>query len=113
MCWQKALPDNAIDDLVATYVRAYVEQVHHFVESDRDHEWALRLDTATGAVLTALQQAQLSTRIDLLDGLTVVEGLPSAVPPSAAPCASWGGASVAGSRRRTPGTWTRSRSPSG
>jgi uncharacterized protein (DUF2252 family) len=73
MCWQKALPDKAIDDLVATYVRAYVEQVHYFVESDRDHEWALRLDTATGAVLTALQQAQLSTRIDLLDGLTVVE----------------------------------------
>jgi uncharacterized protein (DUF2252 family) len=73
MCWQKALPDNAIDDLVGTYVRAYVEQVHHFVESDRDHEWALRLDTATGAVLTALQQAQLSTRVDLLEGLTVVE----------------------------------------
>ncbi len=73
MCWQKALPDQVIDDLVATYLRAYVDQVRRFVESDRDHEWALRLDTATGAVLTALQRAQLSTRVDLLEGLTVVE----------------------------------------
>jgi uncharacterized protein (DUF2252 family) len=73
MCWQKALPDQVIDDLVTTYLRAYVDQVHRFVESDRDHEWALRLDTATGAVLTALQQAQLSTRVDVLEGLTVVE----------------------------------------
>ena len=73
MCWQKALPDDVIDDLVATYLRAYVDQVHRFVESDRDHEWALRLDTASGAVLAALQQAQLSTRVDLLDRLTVVE----------------------------------------
>ena len=73
MCWQKALPDEVIDDLVATYLRAYVDQVHRFVESDRDHDWALRLDTASGAVLAALQQAQLSTRVDLLDRMTVVE----------------------------------------
>jgi uncharacterized protein (DUF2252 family) len=73
MCWQKALPDAAIDDLCSRYLRAYVEQVHDFVQSDRDHEWALRLDTAEGAVHKALQRAQLSTRIDLLDRMTVVE----------------------------------------
>jgi len=73
MCWQKALPDSAVDDLCGRYLRAYVEQVHHFVDSDRDHEWALRLDTATDGVRTALQEAQLSTRIGLLDRLTVVE----------------------------------------
>ena len=73
MCWQKALPDAAIDDLCSRYLRAYVDHVHHFVESDRDHEWALRLDTADGAVHKTLQQAQLSTRIELLDRLTVVE----------------------------------------
>jgi uncharacterized protein (DUF2252 family) len=73
MCWQKALPDAAIDDLCSRYLRAYVGHVHYFVESDRDHEWALRLDTAEGAVHKALQQAQLSTRIELLDRLTVVE----------------------------------------
>jgi uncharacterized protein (DUF2252 family) len=73
MCWQKALPDTAIDDLCGRFLRAYVDQVHYFVRSDRDHEWALRLDTATDAVHTALLQAQLSTRIDLLDRMTVVE----------------------------------------
>jgi uncharacterized protein (DUF2252 family) len=73
LCWQKALPDSVIDDLVGCYLRAYVDQVHRFVESDRDHEWALRLSTAEGAVLTALQEAQMSTRVDLLDGMTVVE----------------------------------------
>ena len=73
LCWQKALPDEAIDGLVSTYVRAYVDQVHEFAESDRDHEWALGLNTATGAVRTALQEAQLSTRVELLDRMTVVE----------------------------------------
>ncbi|MGH8941137.1 MAG: DUF2252 family protein, partial [Actinomycetes bacterium] len=73
MCWQKALPDAAIDELCGRFIRAYVEQVHYFVESDRDHEGSLRLDTASGAVRTALLEAQLSTRVDLLDRMTVVE----------------------------------------
>jgi uncharacterized protein (DUF2252 family) len=73
MCWQKALPDEVIDDLAGTYLRAYVDQVRWFVESDRDHEWGLRLDTAEGAVRAALLSAQLSTRVALLDERTVVE----------------------------------------
>jgi uncharacterized protein (DUF2252 family) len=71
--WTKALPDDRIRELIETYARAYVEQVHYFVHSDRDHEWALRLDTATGAVQDALLDAQVSTRVALLDRLTVVE----------------------------------------
>ena len=70
---QKALPDDVISDLCATYLRSYVDQVGQFVENDRDHEWALRLDTATGAVKEALLKAQLSTRVDLLDQSTVVQ----------------------------------------
>ena len=35
-------------DLVDRYLRAYIDQVRHFVESDRDHDWALRLETAAG-----------------------------------------------------------------
>jgi hypothetical protein len=50
--WTKALPDDRIRELIETYARAYVEQVHHFVDSDRDHEWALRLDTSTGRCRT-------------------------------------------------------------
>ena len=46
LCWQKALPDEAIDDLVATYVRAYVEWVGHYVDAEDDTEWALTLATA-------------------------------------------------------------------
>ena len=69
----KALPDEDVDSLVETYVRAYVDQVEHFVDSDRDHEWSLRLSTATGPVREALLRAQLSTRVHLLDRVTVVE----------------------------------------
>jgi uncharacterized protein (DUF2252 family) len=71
--WNKALPDEAITDLVSTLVRAYLDQVDHFVDSDRDHEWSLRLGTATGAVRDALLEAQLATRIELLEDVTVVE----------------------------------------
>ncbi len=71
--WTKALPDEGIGHLVETYVRAYLDQVQAFVETDRDHEWSLRLDTARGAVRDALVRAQLRTRVSLLDDLTVVE----------------------------------------
>ncbi|HZI96874.1 MAG TPA: DUF2252 family protein [Actinomycetales bacterium] len=73
MCWQKALPDNAIDDLVSRYVRAYMDQVHHYVETEDDTEWALTLDNAQGGVLDALHAARMSTRFHLLESVTVVE----------------------------------------
>ncbi|MFC3689059.1 DUF2252 domain-containing protein [Aquipuribacter hungaricus] len=71
--WAKALSDGDIERLLTTYLRAYLDQVRTFAEQDRDHEWSLRLGTATGAVEGALQRAQLSTRIGLLDSMTVVE----------------------------------------
>src|SRR5215207_5043398 len=73
LCWQKALPDRAIDALVETYVRAYVDHVHHYVDVDDDTEWALTLRNAEGAVLQALQKAKLRTRFGLLESVTVVE----------------------------------------
>lgn len=73
VCWQKALPDDAIDELVGTYLRAYVDHVRHYVEADDDTEWALTLDNARGGVLDALRAARMSTRVQLLDGATVVE----------------------------------------
>ena len=73
MGWTKALADEDIEALVRTYLRAYLDQVEHFVDSDRDHEWSLRLGTAEGPVRSALLEAQLATRVDLLDGMTVVE----------------------------------------
>ena len=73
LCWQKALPDEVIDDLVARYVRAYAEQVEHYRSVADDTEWALTLDTAEGAVLDALHRAKLLTRFGLLESMTVVE----------------------------------------
>ncbi len=73
MSWQKALPDDVIDDLVDTYVRAYVDQVHHYVDVEDDTDWALTLESAEGAVLSTLQAAKMSRRSDLLESVTVVE----------------------------------------
>jgi uncharacterized protein (DUF2252 family) len=73
MGWTKAMPDEDIEGLIRTYLRAYLNQVRTFVDTDRDHEWSLRLGTARGAVHDALLSAQLSTRVGLLDRVTVVE----------------------------------------
>ena len=72
LAWMKAISDADIASLIETYVRAYVEQVRYFVESDRDHEYALRLDTTDGEVREILLETRLNTRIDLLDKLTLV-----------------------------------------
>lgn len=74
LCWQKALSDEEIAGLIETFVRAYVEQVRHFTEVDDDASFSLNLDTARGAVLSALQSARLSTRSQMLDRLTRVDG---------------------------------------
>ncbi len=73
LCWQKALPDEVMDRLVETYLRAYLDQAGHYRSVDDDTRWALTLETATGAVLTSLQEAKLRTRVDLLAGATVVD----------------------------------------
>jgi uncharacterized protein (DUF2252 family) len=72
MGWQKALPDRDVRELARRYLRAYVEQVHHYLELERDDDFALRLDNTTGAIHEILQQAKLSTRLRLLDRSTVI-----------------------------------------
>jgi hypothetical protein len=70
----KALPDDDIRRLVETCVRAYLDQVHVFVDSDRDHEWSLRLDTARGrGARGAAPRRSWPPGIALLDEVTVVE----------------------------------------
>ncbi|MGY4653142.1 DUF2252 domain-containing protein [Mycobacterium sp. URHB0021] len=73
ICWQKAISDEEITTLIETFVRAYVRQVRWFVEVDDDSTFSLNLDTARGAVLTALQSARLSTRQQMLDRITTVD----------------------------------------
>jgi uncharacterized protein (DUF2252 family) len=68
--WQKALPEQTVRDLARGYLRAYVEQVQHYVDSDDDDDFALRLDNTKGAIHEILQGAKMSTRIALLDKTT-------------------------------------------
>jgi uncharacterized protein (DUF2252 family) len=76
LAWTKALPDSDIRRLVEAYLRAYVEHVQWYAGDGRDQEreWALRLDTATGAVRDLLLKARLSSRQHLLDSMTFVDG---------------------------------------
>jgi uncharacterized protein (DUF2252 family) len=73
MCWQKALSDEVIRDLITTFVRSYLEQVRWFRQTEDDSTFSLNLDTARGAVLSALQDARLSTRHAMLDRTTHVD----------------------------------------
>ena len=69
----KAFSDRDIADLVATYARAYADQVRSFATSEGDAAYALRLDSTTGPVHEALQTARASTRVALLERHTVIE----------------------------------------
>jgi uncharacterized protein (DUF2252 family) len=73
MCWQKALSDSVIRDLITTFTRSYLEQVRWFRQTDDDASFSLNLDTARGAVLAALQDARLSTRYEMLHRITHVD----------------------------------------
>jgi uncharacterized protein (DUF2252 family) len=73
LAWMKAISDADIASLIGAYVRAYVEQVRYFVESDRDHEYALRLETTDGEIKEILLETRLNTRVDLLDDLTLID----------------------------------------
>jgi uncharacterized protein (DUF2252 family) len=71
--WQKALPEEAVRRLVGRYVRGYLQQINHYLRSEGDTDFALHLDTATGPVLAALQEARLIRRADALDQKTRIE----------------------------------------
>ena len=71
LAWQKALPEEAIRKLVARYARSYLAQVNHYIASDTDDDFEIRLDSAHGPVLAALVAARAMRRADLLDGVTV------------------------------------------
>jgi uncharacterized protein (DUF2252 family) len=74
MGWQKALPEQTVRDLIGRYVRAYLSQVNHYVDSEDDHDFGLFLDNTRGPVLEILTRARRLSRRDLLDDVTVMEG---------------------------------------
>ncbi|MFP5253484.1 MAG: DUF2252 domain-containing protein [Actinomycetes bacterium] len=73
MGWQKALPEETIRGLVGAYLRAYLTQVNHYLDEEEDADFALHLGNTDGAVRAVLAEARLSSRVDLLEGLTTLE----------------------------------------
>ena len=73
MGWQKALPEATIRSLVGTYLRAYIAQVTHYLESEADDDFALHLGNTEGPVAETLVAARLASRVALLDGITRLE----------------------------------------
>jgi uncharacterized protein (DUF2252 family) len=69
----KALSDEAIERMIATFARAYVGQVRAFATGDRDREFRLTLDNTHGVLHDVLLRARLETRIGLLEGTTMIE----------------------------------------
>ena len=89
MCWQKALPDERSTSWSPRYLRAYVDQVRHFVESDRDH------GGRCGSTPPTAPCSPRCCRPGCPPGSTCSTASPwsrttSAGSAGAAPCASWG-----------------------
>lgn len=72
LCWQKALPEQAVRDLARTYLSSYLDQVDRYTGSG-DSDFALRLHNTRGTIQAVLQVARSARRTDLLDGMTLVE----------------------------------------
>ena len=108
MCWQKALSDEEITALIDSFVRAYVTQARWFVDVDDDSSFSLNLDTARGAVLSALQSARLSTRAQMLDRMTRIDDWDRGFATFRA-CAALTTQSGALSSTRSRATWRQSR----
>ncbi|MDI5977309.1 DUF2252 domain-containing protein [Amycolatopsis magusensis] len=73
MAWGKAISDVDIERLITTYLRSYVRQVREFADRPGDEMFKLQLDTTEGLLHDVLLQARLSTRVGLLDQVTVIE----------------------------------------
>ncbi len=71
--WTKAISDADIAALIEAYVRAYIQQVHYFVDTDRDHEYSLRLETTDGEIRKMLLRTRLNTRVELLEKTTLID----------------------------------------
>jgi uncharacterized protein (DUF2252 family) len=72
--YAKALSDDAIREMIDAYGRSYLEQVEAFVHGEKDEEFRITLDNATGVTRSVLHEARQSTRIRLLDRNTTIEG---------------------------------------
>jgi uncharacterized protein (DUF2252 family) len=70
----KALSDEAIRDTITTYAKAYLRQVDAFVTGQNDSDFRITLENATGVSREVLHEARQSTRIQMLERNTTIEG---------------------------------------
>ncbi|HET6876363.1 MAG TPA: DUF2252 domain-containing protein [Jatrophihabitans sp.] len=73
MGWQKALPEKDVRDLIGRYLRAYLAQVNHYLDSENDDDFSVNLANTSGPVLEVLREARVASRLDLLDSLTLID----------------------------------------
>ncbi|MEU8815297.1 DUF2252 domain-containing protein [Actinoplanes sp. NPDC048796] len=71
--YQKALSDDNITTLVTTFARSYLTELRAIATGGDDAIGSITLDTADGVLRRVLQEARLNTRVDLLNGQTVID----------------------------------------
>ncbi|WP_250001442.1 DUF2252 domain-containing protein [Actinoplanes sp. M2I2] len=71
--YQKALSDDDITELVTVFARSYLTELRAVAQGGDDAIGSITLDNADGVLRQVLQQARLSTRIDLLSSQTTVD----------------------------------------
>ncbi|WP_328342745.1 DUF2252 domain-containing protein [Micromonospora sp. NBC_00421] len=71
--YAKALSDRAIGELVTGFARSYLTELRAIAAGGDDAIGSITLDNADGVLRRVLQQARLSTRVDLLAAQTTVD----------------------------------------
>ncbi|SNY52110.1 DUF2252 domain-containing protein [Paractinoplanes atraurantiacus] len=71
--YQKALSDDNISALVTTFARSYLTELRAIATGGDDAIGSITLDNADGVLRRVLQEARLNTRVDLLNGQTVID----------------------------------------
>ena len=71
ICYDKAMSDAEIHEVVSQTARGYVRQVARFAAGE-DADFGLKLSTTEGKLHEILQEARLLTRVGLLDRETVI-----------------------------------------
>ncbi|WP_305786076.1 DUF2252 domain-containing protein [Symbioplanes lichenis] len=71
--YSKALSDDVITSLVRTFAGAYLTELRAIAHGGDDAIGSITLDNADGVLRRVLQEARLSTRVDLLAGQTTID----------------------------------------
>lgn len=72
LCWQKALPSEAVRELARSYLESYLRRVQDYVD-DEQSTFAFGLENTDGTIYEVLQQARAARRTRLLDSLTLID----------------------------------------